>query len=78
MAELAGVVVPIDGSTLALRALPVAADVARRVGGRVVLVTSRANGEGATPAELEDLIARVRGAASVTTRTTVVLSTPWE
>ncbi|HRC00015.1 MAG TPA: Lrp/AsnC family transcriptional regulator [Dermatophilaceae bacterium] len=32
----------------------------------------------ATPAELEDLIARVRGAASVTTRTTVVLSTPWE
>lgn len=31
-----------------------------------------------TPAELEDLISRVRAAASVTTRTTVVLSTSWE
>ncbi len=32
----------------------------------------------ATPAELEELIARIRGAAHVSTRTTVVLSTPWE
>lgn len=32
----------------------------------------------ATPAELEELIASVRAAANVTTRTTVVLSTPWE
>ncbi len=31
-----------------------------------------------TPAELEELIATVRAAATVTTRTTVVLSTPWE
>ncbi|WP_082220881.1 Lrp/AsnC family transcriptional regulator [Luteipulveratus halotolerans] len=30
------------------------------------------------PGELEDLLADIRGAASVTTRTTVVLSTPWE
>ena len=31
-----------------------------------------------TPANLEDLLARIRSAASVSTRTTVVLSTPWE
>lgn len=31
-----------------------------------------------SPTQLEDLIARVRAAANVTTRTTVVLSTPWE
>lgn len=31
-----------------------------------------------TPSDLEDLIAQVRGAAHVSTRTTVVLSTPWE
>ena len=31
-----------------------------------------------TPAALEDLIAKVRAAAHVSTRTTVVLSTPWE
>lgn len=31
-----------------------------------------------TPTELEELIARIRGAAHVSTRTTVVLSTPWE
>jgi Lrp/AsnC family leucine-responsive transcriptional regulator len=32
----------------------------------------------ATPADLEDLLARIRTAANVSTRTTVVLSTPWE
>ena len=32
----------------------------------------------ATPGDLEELLARVRGAANVATRTTVVLSTPWE
>jgi Lrp/AsnC family leucine-responsive transcriptional regulator len=32
----------------------------------------------ATPTELEELIATVRGVAHVSTRTTVVLSTPWE
>ena len=32
----------------------------------------------ATPGDLEDLLARVRSAAKVGTRTTVVLSTPWE
>lgn len=31
-----------------------------------------------SPLELEDLLAQIRSAASVTTRTTVVLSTPWE
>ncbi|MDQ1482641.1 MAG: Lrp/AsnC family transcriptional regulator, leucine-responsive regulatory protein [Actinomycetota bacterium] len=31
-----------------------------------------------TPGDLEDLLARVRTSATVTTRTTVVLSTPWE
>jgi Lrp/AsnC family leucine-responsive transcriptional regulator len=31
-----------------------------------------------TPADLEDLLARIRSAANVATRTTVVLSTPWE
>ncbi|EWT07886.1 AsnC family transcriptional regulator [Intrasporangium chromatireducens Q5-1] len=31
-----------------------------------------------TPGDLEDLLARIRSAASVSTRTTVVLSTPWE
>ena len=31
-----------------------------------------------TPGALEDLLARIRRAASVSTRTTVVLSTPWE
>ena len=30
------------------------------------------------PAALEDLLARIRSAAGVGTRTTVVLSTPWE
>lgn len=30
------------------------------------------------PGDLEDLLARIRSAASVRTRTTVVLSTPWE
>lgn len=32
----------------------------------------------AAPTDLEDLLARVRAAAGVSTRTTVVLSTPWE
>jgi len=32
----------------------------------------------AAPVGLEELIAKVRGAANVSTRTTVVLSTPWE
>ncbi|QBR91178.1 Lrp/AsnC family transcriptional regulator [Nocardioides euryhalodurans] len=32
----------------------------------------------ATPADLEDLLARIRAAASVSSRTTVVLSTPYE
>ncbi|MGN6611270.1 MAG: Lrp/AsnC family transcriptional regulator [Angustibacter sp.] len=32
----------------------------------------------ATPADLEDLLARIRAAANVSTRTTVVLSTPYE
>ena len=32
----------------------------------------------ATPGALEDLLARIRSAAGVRTRTTVVLSTPWE
>jgi Lrp/AsnC family leucine-responsive transcriptional regulator len=31
-----------------------------------------------TPGDLEELIAKVRGVALVSTRTTVVLSTPWE
>jgi Lrp/AsnC family leucine-responsive transcriptional regulator len=31
-----------------------------------------------TPTDLEEIIARIRAAANVTTRTTVVLSTPWE
>lgn len=32
----------------------------------------------ATPAELEELLARIRAAANVSTRTTIVLSTPYE
>ena len=32
----------------------------------------------ATPGDLENLLARVRSSANVSTRTTVVLSTPWE
>ncbi len=32
----------------------------------------------ATPAALEELLARVRAAANVSTRTTIVLSTPYE
>ena len=32
----------------------------------------------ATPGDLEDLLAQVRSSANVSTRTTVVLSTPWE
>ncbi|YAL84592.1 Lrp/AsnC family transcriptional regulator [Dermacoccaceae bacterium W4C1] len=32
----------------------------------------------ASPADLEDLLARVRAVSGTTTRTTVVLSTPWE
>jgi Lrp/AsnC family leucine-responsive transcriptional regulator len=32
----------------------------------------------ATPAELEDLLARIRSNANVSTRTTIVLSTPYE
>jgi Lrp/AsnC family leucine-responsive transcriptional regulator len=31
-----------------------------------------------TPGDLEELLARVRSGANVSTRTTVVLSTPWE
>lgn len=32
----------------------------------------------ASPSALEELLAKVRAASNVTTRTTVVLSTPWE
>jgi Lrp/AsnC family leucine-responsive transcriptional regulator len=32
----------------------------------------------ATPTDLEDLLARIRAAANVSTRTTIVLSTPYE
>jgi Lrp/AsnC family leucine-responsive transcriptional regulator len=31
-----------------------------------------------TPGDLEDLLARIRSSGNVSTRTTVVLSTPWE
>jgi Lrp/AsnC family leucine-responsive transcriptional regulator len=31
-----------------------------------------------TPADLESLLARIRAAANVSTRTTIVLSTPYE
>lgn len=31
-----------------------------------------------TPHDLEDLLSTIRGAANVSTKTTVVLSTPWE
>jgi Lrp/AsnC family leucine-responsive transcriptional regulator len=31
-----------------------------------------------TPLHLEDLLARIRSAANVSTRTTIVLSTPYE
>ncbi|MGN6299684.1 MAG: Lrp/AsnC ligand binding domain-containing protein, partial [Angustibacter sp.] len=31
-----------------------------------------------TPGDLEELLARIRATANVATRTTVVLSTPWE
>ena len=31
-----------------------------------------------TPRDLEDLLARIRGAANVSTRTTIVLSTAYE
>jgi Lrp/AsnC family leucine-responsive transcriptional regulator len=31
-----------------------------------------------TPGDLEDLLARIRATANVSTRTTIVLSTPWE
>jgi Lrp/AsnC family leucine-responsive transcriptional regulator len=31
-----------------------------------------------TPGQLEDLLSRIRAAANVSSRTTVVLSTPWE
>ena len=31
-----------------------------------------------TPSALEDLLGRIRAAASVSTRTTIVLSTPYE
>jgi Lrp/AsnC family leucine-responsive transcriptional regulator len=32
----------------------------------------------ATPADLEELLAKIRAAANVATRTTIVLSTPYE
>jgi len=32
----------------------------------------------ATPGDLEDLLAKLRSSANVSTHTTVVLSTPWE
>jgi Lrp/AsnC family transcriptional regulator, leucine-responsive regulatory protein len=32
----------------------------------------------ATPGELEELLASIRSAANVSTRTTIVLSTPYE
>jgi Lrp/AsnC family transcriptional regulator, leucine-responsive regulatory protein len=32
----------------------------------------------ARPGDLEDLLARIRAAANVSTRTTIVLSTPYE
>jgi Lrp/AsnC family leucine-responsive transcriptional regulator len=32
----------------------------------------------ASPAELEDLLQEIRSAANVSTRTTIVLSTPYE
>ena len=32
----------------------------------------------ATPIDIEDLLARIRAAANVSTRTTIVLSTPYE
>ena len=36
------------------------------------------NARVSTPGDLEELLARVRSGANVSTRTTVVLSTPWE
>ncbi len=43
-------------------------------GGESYVLQARVAG----PLQLEDLLARIRASASVTTRTTVVLSTPWE
>ena len=44
---------------------------------RATSPTSSRSGS-ATPADLEDLLARIRAAANVSTRTTIVLSTPYE
>ena len=42
--------------------------------GRVLILKVRV----ATPTDLEDLLARIRAAANISTRTTMVLSTPYE
>ena len=55
----------------------------RDPGDRVVLVGGRGRvlhpqGPGGDPHALEDLLARIRSGANVSTRTTIVLSTPYE
>ncbi len=53
MDALDTIVVPLDGSDAALRAVPVARAIAQRCGAGVLLMTSRARGGGASDADLD-------------------------
>ena len=59
MSEIDAVVVPLDGSDVAQRALPVAHSIAHRAGASIVLVTSNAGGDGASKIELDEAAAHL-------------------
>jgi nucleotide-binding universal stress UspA family protein len=68
MAPITEIVVPLDGSRSAERALVAAVPLAERLGATVLLLTSSVEGRGATPEELDRAAARC-GVAPFTTVT---------
>jgi nucleotide-binding universal stress UspA family protein len=61
MNEFTTIVVPLDGSSVSARALPVAKVVAERSGAEVILVTSTLDDRGATAAQLDEAVTRLPG-----------------
>jgi nucleotide-binding universal stress UspA family protein len=72
-ARLDTIVVPLDGSSVAARALPIAKHLAELHGASVILLTSTWNGQGATPEQLADAADELRG---VETRSVVSDDSP--
>ena len=61
MTEFNTIVVPLDGSAVASRVLPVVRALAERSGAKIILVTSTLAGGGASPGQLDEAVSKLEG-----------------